>query len=45
MKQVLFNNVMLLHVHKQETDTIDLKKIANEFIAVNDRRKKFFGVE
>ncbi len=26
MKQVLFNNVMLLHVHKQETDNIDLKK-------------------
>ena len=43
MTHLHFNNVMLLHVHKEETDNIDLNYIANKFVAVNDRRKHFFG--
>ena len=43
MSQTLFNNLMLLHVHKGKTDQIDLHNIANQFIDVNSRRKNFFG--
>ena len=43
MSQTVFNNLMLLHVHKDKTDQIDLHNIANQFIDVNSRRKNFFG--
>ena len=43
MSQTLFNNLKLLHVHKDKTDQIDLHNIANQFINVNSRRKNFFG--
>lgn len=32
MKQERLNNLMLLHVHKNESDNIDLKSIANAFV-------------
>jgi len=34
---------MILHVHKEKTDEIDITKVAQEFIATNDRRRTFFG--
>ena len=37
------NNVLLLHAHKEDTATLDLKEIASMFISVNDRRRAFFG--
>ena len=37
MSQVFFNNVMLLHIHKDKTDNIHLETIANRFISVNDK--------
>ena len=43
MTQKLLNNLMLLHVHKDKTDEIDLNVIAEQFINVNERRRNFFG--
>ena len=33
MTQARMNNLITLHVHKERTDALDLKAIANEFIA------------
>ena len=41
--QPLLNYAMLLHIHKDRTDKLDLQKVAMEFIDVNDKRKSFFG--
>ena len=43
MTEERLNNVILLHVHKEEVDNLDLQEIASDFISVNDRRLKFFG--
>lgn len=43
MTQERMNNLLLLHVHKTLTDTLDLKQIADEFSSVNERRIQFFG--
>ena len=44
MGQERLNNLMLLNIHKDITDTIDIHQIAREFINVNERRQNFFGV-
>lgn len=36
------NNIMLLHTHKEETDTLDLVEVARVFASANERRSKFF---
>uniref|UniRef100_H3AGB2 HAT C-terminal dimerisation domain-containing protein n=1 Tax=Latimeria chalumnae TaxID=7897 RepID=H3AGB2_LATCH len=43
MKQSRLNWCMVLHVHNDETDKLDLLKIANKFTMHNDSRKKIFG--
>ena len=43
MSQPFLNSAMLLHVHKEKTDSIELVKIASEFVAKNERRFNFFG--
>ena len=43
MSQTLLNDVMLLHIHKDKVDRIELTDIARQFIQTNERRKKFFG--
>ena len=43
MSQISLNNAMLLNVHKERTDRIDLLQVARDFVSVNDRRKHFFG--
>ena len=45
MSQKRLNNLMLLHVHKSETDDLDLIDVANDFIESNEHRKHFFGLE
>lgn len=40
--QTRINHVMVLRVHKDKTDCIDLDDIAKEFIQVNER-KNYFG--
>ena len=36
-------NCLLLHIHKELTDSLDLISIAKEFIGRHDERKKYFG--
>ena len=43
MTEERLNNVILLHVHKDETDQLDLEEVASTFISANDRRRSFFG--
>ena len=39
MTQERINNLMILNVHKELTDEIDLTDIAKEFIGGNESRK------
>ena len=43
MTQQRLNHLMLLHVHKSHTDSLNLVDVANDFIAGNDHRKHMFG--
>ena len=43
MSQKRLNHVMILHTHKQQTDDLDLYKIAKEFASANSQRR-FFGL-
>ena len=43
MTQSGINNCITLHVHKEITDALDLKAIADEFTARNERRRCVFG--
>ena len=42
MKQDCLNYLMLLHVHKDKTDELDLKLLVNEFI-YSDHRSNIFA--
>jgi len=37
------NNLLLMHVHQNKTDHLNLNQIAEEFIEVNSRTMKYFG--
>ncbi|XP_065920227.1 zinc finger MYM-type protein 1-like [Dysidea avara] len=37
------NNLLLMHVHQNRTDDLDLTKIAKAFIELNSRRLNYFG--
>jgi len=43
MNACRLNNLLLLHVHKSKTDTLDLHFIAKKFVSVNCCRENFFG--
>ena len=43
MNQERLNSLMILHVHKDQTDTLDLPSIANEFVSKSERRTHVFG--
>ena len=43
MTQQRLNNLMLLHVHKDITDKIELKAIAKEFVGDSEHRQTIFG--
>ena len=43
MTEQRLNNCLLLHVHKDLTDSLDLVDAAKEFTAKNSDRRKFFG--
>ena len=44
MHQSRLNWCMLLHVHKDETDKLDLATIGNEFASRNSSRQEVFGI-
>ncbi len=43
MKQQRLNHLMILHIHKELTDALEMKEIANDFIGQNERRMQIFG--
>ena len=43
MKQARLNHLMLLHVHKDLTDGLDLLSCANDFVSGSDHRQQIFG--
>ena len=43
MTQSRLNNLLLLYIHLPETDSLNLKVIAQEFVSVNSRRLHHFG--
>lgn len=43
MSQKRLNSLMVLHVHKEHTDTLDLEKVAQEFISGREGRLRVFG--
>lgn len=38
-----YNNLLVLNIHKEKTDNINLTELAKEFTQKNDRRLRFFG--
>ncbi len=43
MSQARLNHLMLLYVHREVTDSLDLIQVANEFISDSDHRQSIFG--
>jgi hypothetical protein len=43
MGQQRLNDVMLLHTHKERTDSIDIASVAAVFVSANDERFRVFG--
>ena len=43
MTEKRLNSCLLLHVHKDLTDSLDLISVAKEFIGLTDERQKHFG--
>jgi len=43
MSQARLNNLMLLHIHKEETDKLCLERCLNQFVVCNEHRLTIFG--
>ena len=43
MKQSRLNHLVLLHVHKDITDNLDMIDCANDFVSANEHRQQVFG--
>ena len=43
MGQERLNNLMLLHVHNERTDLLNLNEIRNEFVMESEHRLRIFG--
>ena len=43
MSQQRLNSLMILHVHKESTDTLNFQEVANEFIGDSEHRLRLFG--
>ena len=43
MSQLRFNNLIVLHIHKEKTDNLDLTACLNEFVSGNEHRLSVFG--
>ena len=44
MSQERLNATMVLHVHKESTDALNLQRLNNEFVSESDYRKSKFPV-
>ena len=43
MTQTQMNNIMILHVHKQLTDQLNILEIGNDYIRESSHREALFG--
>ena len=43
MTQLRMNSVMVMHIHKDLTDDIDVVAALNVFVSINDDRRMHFG--
>lgn len=43
MSQDRLNHLMILHVHKELTDALNLKEVANDFVCGSEHRLRIFG--
>ena len=43
MSEERLNNLMLLHMHKELSDNLDISEVAQIFVSANSRRQRFFG--
>ena len=43
MTQMRLNSLMVLHIHKEKTDALDLTSIGKEFVALKEIRVRVFG--
>nr|XP_014339917.1 PREDICTED: uncharacterized protein LOC106702279 [Latimeria chalumnae] len=43
MSQACLNHLMLLHIHKNITDSLNLLEVANEFVEGSEHRRSVFG--
>ena len=43
MTQPRLNNIMVLHIYKHLTDSVDLKQVLNEFASANDEKRRIFS--
>ena len=43
MSQQRLNNLMMLHIHKDETDSLNLAVVGNEFVSPREPRLRMFG--
>ena len=43
MMEQRLNNCMLLHIHKDLTDSLDLHQVAKDFISAKEERNRYFG--
>ena len=41
--QVRLNNLMILNIYKEQLDNLDLRVVANDFVAGNEHRLSVFG--
>ena len=44
MSQERLNHCMLLSIHKEKTDEINLKNVTNVFCEANEKRRRTFGI-
>ena len=42
MMQEILSNAMLLHCHKNKTDSLDMSEIIKDFVSANDARNNYF---
>lgn len=43
MTQARLNHLIVMHVHKERTDNLNIVDIAETFVSLNNRRSTFFG--
>ncbi len=43
MSEERLNNCMLLHIHKDITDKLNLQEVARDFVSLHEERKRHFG--